>query len=459
MALVPLKHQISGTNYLKKSFGGAVFSEPRSGKTLMVLNALKELDAYPALIICPNSVIASWYGALIEEGFPQDEILVYNLPNVSKTQIKSLNVIDKKITIINFEKVIDCDIVGFRSKVSKFFGLKDWKAIVFDESYKLASFESKISKHFYETVEFDESQVRICLTGTPICESVLDVVNQYIFLNGHFMGYKNPYEFRNAYFREFCYKWYPKNRIIVEKIKRFVKENSFQVTLESLGLGGKIFHGYELFEMTDLQKRLYRWVSLSSHYLKDGETMQFYPAIKAMFYQKISSGIHPITNEIIDTQKAVNLAKFAKETGESILVLSRFKTILKTIGSELDKQGVSNAIISGDTNLEDRDNIRKSFQCGKIKVVVAQVDAVARGLDFSRLNRIVYYTNTYSYEVREQSELRGQNVKRSTPYSVVDLCFKDSIDIKIRDILVNKKSNVSSFVPNISRELIELWSN
>jgi hypothetical protein len=91
-------------------------------------------------------------------------------------------------------------------------------------------------------------------------------------------------------------------------------------------------------------------------------------------------------------------------------------------------------------------------------VVVAQVDSVARGLDFSKLDRIIYYTNSYSYEVREQSELRGQNVKRSTPYSVVDLCYKGSIDIKVRDILVTKKSNVTQFVPQISQDLIKYWS-
>jgi hypothetical protein len=166
-----------------------------------------------------------------------------------------------------------------------------------------------------------------------------------------------------------------------------------------------------------------------------------------------------LTNEIIDLQKAHHIANHFVMSNERILVLSRFKTILKPIQKVLSDYGIKSEIICGDTSMSDREVIRKKFQNCDLDIVIAQIDTVARGLDFSNLDKIYYYASTYSYESRKQSELRGQNVKRKLPYTVTDLCFEDSIDVEIRKILLTKESNVSNFIKQIDLTMLGKWSD
>jgi len=457
MRLVPFKHQVLGTNYLLDNNGGAIYSDPRTGKSLMVLRALEKSRKFPALIICPSTVIASWYGSLIEDEVNPVDIVRIQSTTKTVAELKSLLMCDAKYVIVNYEKIEKLDIFDFRNKLSDIFGLKDWRAIILDESYRISSFDSSVSQYVM-SLEYNPDQMRACLTGTPICESVMDAVQPYIFLNGSFMGYKNPFKYRECNYENYNFKWKPKNRIHTAKVEKFIKENSFQVRLADLGLGGEIFRGLEIIEMSDVQKKLYRWASVTSTYEKDGESREMYSPIRSMFYHKISSGIHPLTNEIIDLQKAHHIANHFELSKERILVLSRFKTILKPIQNVLNQYGIKSEIICGDTSMSDREEIRKRFQAGDLDMVIAQIDTVARGLDFSSLDKIYYYASTYSYESRKQSELRGQNVKRKLPYTVTDLCFEDSIDIEIRKILLTKESNVSNFIKQIDLTMLGKWS-
>jgi len=456
MSLTPYPHQILGSQYLLDNNGGAIYSDPRTGKTLMVQIALKKSGKLPALIICPSPVIASWVGALVEDGIDESRIVEFSI-NKPIRLLKSLLMHKADYFIVNYEKVVQLNILNFRKRLSKIFGLTDWKAIILDESYRIASFTSGISQHVM-SLEYDPSQMRVCLTGTPICESPLDAVQPYIFLNGSFFGQTNSFKYRQIYYSEFNYKWKAKSRIHTAKVEKFVRDNSFQVRLKDLGLGGEILYGVELLEMSDQQKRLHQWVALTEHYEIDGDVREMFPAIRSMFWHKISAGIHPITNEIIDLQKADHIANHFLATKDKILVLSRFTKILPSILKVMKSNGIKCEIICGDTPAKERERIRKDFQSGKLDMILAQIDAVARGLDFSNLDKIYVYSNTWGYETRKQVELRGQNVKRSVPYEVTDLGFKGSIETHIRSVMDKKGASVSRYIKEIDHEMLKRWS-
>lgn len=451
-----LPHQLSNYEYLKQNNGGAVFASPRSGKTLPVVRFIADRERLPVLIICPSTVMASWYGALIEDGVHSSNITIVHDKRRTLKQLRNFILKPTDYFIVNYEKLKTLDIIEYRKYVSRLFNLTNWKSIVIDESYKLASFTTDVSKYVM-SVPYDDKQARIVLTGTPICESPLDVVQSYIFLDGEFFGYSNPSAYRNAYYNQYGFKWSAKSALHTAKVKAFIKRNSFQVALSDLGLGAEITKSMEVLELSDYQKELYNWVALTNLYTVNGEIREMLAPIRVMFWQKISSGIHPITNEIIDVRKADHIADVYDGTKESILVLTRFTKIIPAILDVFKSRNITAEIITGDTLIEDRELIRSRFQNSETAIVIAQVDTVARGLDFSKLSKIYYYNNTYSYETRSQSELRGQNVKRDDFYEVIDLCFNGSIDIDIRKRLNNKHTNVKDYIKQIDIELRNKW--
>lgn len=459
--LTPYPHQEAGCKHLVDNNGGAVFAQPRTGKTLMVLRALVKTEAFPALIVCPSTVIASWYGALMQDGVASEDIVTLdNRHKGTVAKLRSLLILkDPKYVIINYEKLENSNAFNIRNYVLAVLNITDWKAIVLDESYRIASFESNVSKYIM-LHKRPVGQFRAILTGTPICESPLDVVQPYIFLNDEFFGETNGEDYRLRYYNNYAYKWKPKSRIHVSKVEKFVKDNSFQVQLKDLGLGGEILTGLAILPMSKEMETWYRWLATTTIYERnDGEIMDLLPPIKTMFAQKVASGINPLTNEIIDTTKAEWIADLYEEEREPLLVLSRFTIPLQLLEETFSNRGISVGVIKGSVKLSDRETIRQAFQDGELDIVLAQENTVARGLDFSRLSKIIYYSNSFSYETRAQSILRGQNVKRTEPYGVVDLCIENSVDIKVVEDLFTKQGTVEQFIKEIDKELKERWGS
>jgi superfamily II DNA or RNA helicase len=461
--LTPYPHQKMGTEYLLDNNGGAIFSEPRTGKTLMVIRAIKESNSYPALIVAPSSVMVSWHGGLIEDGVSEEDILILDSDIHKMDTFSMRNLLFDKYdwVIVNYEKVEPLDILSFYQDISKVYDLPSyWKAIVLDESYRIASFDSNISQHIIDNhiSNIPEDQMRIIMTGTPISETALDAVQQYMFINGEFFGYTNPFAYRNAKFNQYGYKWVSKSIIHDRKVKRFIKENSYQVRLRDLNLGGAIMNGLELLPLNDKQIMLNRWIAESNHYIHNDtkESMEMIEPVKAMFFHKVAAGIHPITNEVISIDKIKVIVDLIEDN--KALILTRFTKPIPSMIEYLKSKKIKCDSISGADNLESRHSKRLKFQDGDTQVIVAQVNSVARGLDFSSADYIMYHNNSYSYEIRGQSELRAQNIKRSVPYSVIDICHSGSIDVSIRDTLTKKSENVNQYIKELTAEQIERWS-
>lgn len=453
--LTPYPHQQAGTDFLISGNGGAVFAEARAGKTLMVLRALEKLEHKPVLIVAPSTVLASWYGALIEDGIPHEKIVVFDGKHSTKvSNLRNILISEEyDYFIINYEKIIDSNSFNIRMLQPKIFNIPGWGAIILDESYRIASFDSNISKYIMKHPKPD-NQFRAVVTGTPICESVLDVVQPYIFLNNDFFGYNNSEDYRLNYYNYFGFKWKAKSRIHSAKVETFVKDNSYQVQLKDLNLGGEIFYGMTIIPKPKIIKGWLKWLSTTTVYehRETGEIMDLIPPVKIMFAQKICAGINPLTDEIINNSKTEWIANLIEDDKIPSLILSRFKKPLDELKKALFKRGIGCEIIDGSVSLENRELIRQKFQRGEITVVIAQTDTVARGLDFSTLGRIINHSNSFSYEVRGQSVLRGQNVKRVTPYEVIDVCIEDSVDVEVVDKLFNKKETVKQFIKEFKYE-------
>ena len=463
--LTPRPHQAVGIEYGKLVKDALLFMEPRSGKTLVATRIVE--GVFPIIILAPATVLATWYAALLQEGVPEEGIVIMDGRHKGTVKDKRSLLVIRTTThlLINFEKVVKSNALFCRQDhpLKKVYPLLDWRAVILDESYRIANMESTITQYLLSR-EKPLYQQRLLLSGFPICESGLDLASQAIFSRGSFYGFSDPLKYRDHYWREIteAYKWVPKNSLHKRGIIRWNKENAYSVTLKELGLGGEVLQGRAILPINDEQQKLMRIVALSEVYRmpqddEQQEARPMLPTVRAIFLQKIASGIHPYTNEIVSEEKQRYIIEKYKADREPILVLSRFRAPMYRLVEMLKEAGIEARYIDGSVSLQDREKFRLEFQEGIIDIVVAQVKTVKMGLDFSRLKTIFYLSNGFSFDDRAQSQLRGQHLTRTLPYDVVDVCTEHTADIDLSEILVDKGEDARKYLPAINQHMLELY--
>lgn len=85
------------------------------------------------------------------------------------------------------------------------------------------------------------------------------------------------------------------------------------------------------------------------------------------------------------------------------------------------------------------------FKDGKYDVLVANIACIAYGFNLQRSHTIMYYSNTFSMEHREQSQARIFRSGQKHPCVYVDYVFDKTIDTKILKALKNKKNMLDYF--------------
>jgi SWI/SNF-related matrix-associated actin-dependent regulator 1 of chromatin subfamily A len=162
-----LPYQAAGVRYLVERERTFLADEMGLGKTVQALVALEELDAYPAIILCPASLKENWR----REAFrwlPGRSVEV-----LSGAPGEGQGVRPSDLVILNYDILAD-------TKTRKGWGslllAPKPRAIVCDESHKLKEPKSKRT----EAARVLASWIpyRFCLSGTPILNRPAELISQ-----------------------------------------------------------------------------------------------------------------------------------------------------------------------------------------------------------------------------------------------------------------------------------------
>ena len=433
----------------------------RCGKTLACLDTIDKGRRFdgPALIIAPVSVLASWENELIDNGVPPEEIvIVRSRPGWKPHHLQRLflNPLGRYF-LINFDMVKRTGAMGARANILPGLGLPDWEAVVVDESYRIANDESRVVEYLHRFYANPSRQRRFILSGAPASENILNFASQFIFLYGEYFGCRSVGEYRAKYWKknEYTYKWELQDDSHAAAVLAHVRRSAYCTTLEDLGLGGVKLYRIDRVDPTAAQKEALLWLKIATAYThpKTGKTTIIDPLIRCTFEARISSGVHPLTGAILSDEKARHAADVWRDRPAPSLILSRFVSPIVQAVAAFQAVGARVESITGETAPADRERIRQAFQRGDLDIVVAQVIPVKMGLDFSRADRIVYLSNSWSQDDREQTEDRAQHVNRTTPYEIIDIVTRGTHDEILTHVLTKKKENAILYTKHWSHEL------
>ena len=401
----PMPHQIAGAEFIAVRKRAALWFLPRVGKTLTTILAMERLKAKRVLILCPKSVQQGWVDELAERNH-----------FATKAHNSKPN---GDLLVATYE-------MAWRGTLPQ----QEWDLVVFDESIKLANWNSKQASVWYN---LPKHTAVVLLSGAPCPEGYIQLANQMIICRGVWFGHRNIWSYIQEYWRfdKEKFKWkcdFPGHLTECGNRMRVI---GMSMSREDLGLKDKKFFSYLRIPADKVQLSLAKEINKSDKL----------DTHKAMYLQMLGSGFSQDKDQVssakIDTIAEYVRDKLATEPNFRVVVMCRFSQEIPLIA-----QALNAPFIDGSVTGQARDQIIKGFQSDKYKHIVCQVVVAKMGIDLSKARTIIYASNSWSGDDRIQSQERCTNITKHDPVEIIDCVVEGQgfgIDYAVAEAVKNKK--------------------
>jgi SNF2 family DNA or RNA helicase len=345
----------------------------------------------------------------------------------------------------------------------KFVNVSTRVGMVVDEAHMIKNHSAVRAK---ACVKLGKSaSYRVAMTGTPVANGPMDLYMQFEYLDPDILGIGDYYSFRNRYavmggFENKEIVGYQNMEELIELVSPFV----FQVRKSEVltELPPKVFETREV-QMTEEQRRLYKDIAKRDATTMGDRGITVKSVLERMLrLQEITGGI--ITFE--RNPDLFNKAKFehsripgknpkveellaiAEEVEGSVIVWCRFIEEIRAVSTALrERFGDAEVVeIHGAVSETDRDrNVQEIFQQGHARFLVGNAATGGVGLNMTRAETVVYFSNSFSFTDREQSEDRAHRIGQTRSVTYIDLVAEGTVDATVTGALCEKK-DVSEFV-------------
>jgi SNF2 family DNA or RNA helicase len=130
------------------------------------------------------------------------------------------------------------------------------------------------------------------------------------------------------------------------------------------------------------------------------------------------------------------------ETQGKVIIWANYVADIKLIVEKLRQDYSDESVVAyyGAVNSEDRQEAVRAFQeDSHCRFFVGNTATGGKGITLTAANTVVYYSNDYNLENREQSEDRAHRIGQTRSVNYVDLICPNTVDEKIVSALRQKK--------------------
>ena len=467
----PYAHQLKALelSWDKKVF--AYFMEMGTGKTKVAIDNISMLydkgKINGALIIAPKGVYKNWYSEELPTHLAKhvEHRTVLWQATINKKQQKLLDTLfepgeDLHILIMNVEAFSTQKGVEF---AGKFLNCHN-TFMAIDESTTIKNPGAKRTKNIVGLGKY--AKFRRIMTGSPVTKSPLDLFKQCEFLDEYLLDHSSYYTFRTRY-------------AIMRKAHFNGRSVEIVVGYKNLGeLSDKLKpFSYRVLkdDCLDLPKKTFmkRVISLSA------EQDKVYKQMKQMALAQLNGKVittasaltqlmrlHQITcghfkaddgsTQLVKNNRLNELLELLDEVEGKAVIWAHYQYDVQTIIDSIKKEYGDDSVVDyyGKTPNEDRqDNIKKFQSDPKCRFLVGTPSTGGYGLTLTAASTMIYYSNGYDLEKRQQSEARIDRIGQEKPMTYIDIICEDTVDERIVKAL-RKKINIAS---EILGEQLKEW--
>jgi SNF2 family DNA or RNA helicase len=125
-----------------------------------------------------------------------------------------------------------------------------------------------------------------------------------------------------------------------------------------------------------------------------------------------------------------------------VIVFSKFTSFLKILDQEIQKE---KGLIIGETPVEKRNRLKLDFQCGKINLLLINIDAGKEALTLDRAE-VAIFTDKYppvgDILQAEDRFVSTTEDRKDKPHTIIELMMKGTYDEQLYTLLQQRKSAV-----------------
>ena len=405
------------------------------------------------LIIAPKGVYKNWYDSEIPTHLPNHifkKMVLWKTSDKSKKQQLLLNTLfetgsEFHILLMNVEAFSKGDGAAF---AAKFLSCHN-TMIAIDESTTIKTPTSNRTKNILALRK--HAKYRRILTGSPVTKSPLDLFSQCEFLDPWLLGHTSYWTFKSRY--AVTRKIQVQGRqveIVVgyrnlgelsEKIQPFSKR---VLKDDCLDLPKKTFMKH-VVEMTKEQKKVYKQMKEEAIAYLDGKVLSSATVMtQLMRLHQITCGhFTPDDGEIKDLpcNRMTELMDILENVHGKAVIWSHYTHDVRRIIEEIKRVYGEDSVVDyfGQTTPEERSiNIKKFQEDDKCRFFVGTTHTGGYGITLTAASTMIYFSNGYDLEKRQQSEARIDRIGQTKPMTYIDIISEDTVDDRIVKALRSK---------------------
>jgi|TARA_R100000030_G_scaffold27686_1_gene20115 SNF2 family DNA or RNA helicase len=453
----PYKHQLDALqdSWDKENF--AYFMEMGTGKSKVLLdNAAVLYDKGKInglLIIAPKGVYKNWYDSEIPTHLPNHifkKTVLWKTSDKSQKQKNILNTLFETGTELH---ILLMNVEAFSSADGPAFAYKFLSAhnamIAIDESTTIKTPTTKRTKNIIALREM--AKYRRILTGSPVTKSPLDLFSQCEFLDPWLLGHQSYWTFKARY--AVTRKIQVQGRqveIVVgyrnlgelsEKIQPFSKR---VLKDDCLDLPKKTFMRH-VVELTKEQKRVYKQMKEEAIAYLDGKVLSSATVMtQLMRLHQITCGHFTADDDTIKDlpcNRMTELMDILDNVHNKAVIWSHYTHDVKRIIEEIKNKYGEDSVVDyfGETDQDQRSiNIKKFQNDDKCRFFVGTTHTGGYGITLTAASTMIYFSNGYDLEKRQQSEARIDRIGQEKPMTYIDIIAEDTVDDRIVKALRSK---------------------
>lgn len=426
-----------------------------TGKTRVAIDvSMDRVDVQRVLVVCPKAVLDVWPkelqkhsdGRLYEmytkpkKGKICDiakEVKTFCTPKVTPTATRYV--------VINYDSV-------WRRELGDVILRAGFDMVILDESHRAKAAGSKVSR--FLALLGRRTKYKLCLSGTPMANSPLDIYGQYRFLDPSIFGTNH-----SIFMQEYAVMGGPERRFVVgfknqKKLNEKFRSIAYQCSMEDVSQQLKLPEKLPpTTRYVDLPGRDMRTLhSLAREFIAECSTGKMVVLnnvlTRALRMQQIAAGFcqvqeepgGPVWYEDLNSSKEDGLIDYLKDIPptESVVVFCVFKHDLDAVRHVATETGKHFYELSG------RANSLEEWKSDKGSLLAVQIQAGAEGVDMTVARYAVYFSLPHSLFLYEQSKARLYRPGQSRPVSFMHLLASGTIDEVIYNSLVRKKDLIES---------------
>lgn len=432
-----------------------------TGKTRVAIDvAFARQDVSKILIVCPKAVITVWRENLLKFHDMEDWVCWDDTKGTVAKKKESLSAWfteyakgveeqsgrpQKKFVVINYDSVWRTPMGDYVYKNAGF------DMVILDESHRAKAAGSKVSK--FLAILGKRIKYRMCLSGTPMANSPLDVYGQYRFLDPTIFG-TNHYLF----LQEYAVMGGPDLKFIVG----FKNQKRLNKKFDSIAYHCKMSEVADRIKLPDALPPTHRTVQLPTRDLRtmrelsrefvaecgNGHVVVNNVLVSLLRMQQICSGFC-LTKESVFDEGEVQELNTAKEDAladmledmdskENVVVFCQFRHDLEAIRRATLKEGREYFELSGTMNTLDE------WKTINGAVIGVQIQAGAEGVDMTKANHAVYFSIPHSLAMYNQSKARLYRPGQTRPVSFCHLIAEGTIDEALYKSLLKKEDTIEA---------------